>query len=229
MIASFQTNSFIDYPGKIASVIYLGGCNFRCYYCHNSEILSTKSNTMEFSEALEKLKTQIDFIDGVVFTGGEPTLHPDLVEMIKAVKELGFLVKLDTNGTDSNLLTGLVGDGLVDYVAMDMKAPLARYQEIVCSNADIEQVQKSISFLIGQKKIDYMFRTTLAPALSEDDMRDMAQSIKGAKIFQLQQFVPNDFSNSHKVVRLPYTTKDAKRFVEIFKPNVGEVILRGFN
>jgi len=184
---------------------------------------------MEFSEALEKLKTQIDFIDGVVFTGGEPTLHPDLVEMIKAVKELGFLVKLDTNGTDSNLLTGLVGDGLVDYVAMDMKAPLARYQEIVCSNADIEQVQKSISFLIGQKKIDYMFRTTLAPALSEDDMRDMAQSIKGAKIFQLQQFVPNDFSNSHKVVRLPYTTKDAKRFVEIFKPNVGEVILRGFN
>ena len=225
-VAGFQTNSFIDYPAKIASVVFLGGCNFRCYYCHNFSLLAHTSNSMPFDDVLARLREQIGFIDAVVFSGGEPATHPNLVDMIRAVKSMGLLVKLDTNGTDANLLEGLVRDGLVDYVAMDVKAPLHKYNDIVECNAD--GVKESIDFLIRQKKVDYMFRTTLAPTLTEDDLHEMAKLISGAKTFQLQQFVPNDFSNSHKIVHLPYSSKDADRFAEIFKPYVREVILRGF-
>jgi len=221
-IASFQKNSFIDYPGKIASVIFLGECNLRCYYCHNHQLIDS-INELDFP--LEELKNQVGFIDGVVITGGEPTLHPSLFYMIGEIKKLGLLVKVDTNGTNPEALEGLAK--MVDYVAMDVKAPLLKYKDIVgCEVQD--EVERSLRYLIKQDKVDYQFRITLAPVLCEEDIYEIARLINGAKCVQLQQFVPNEFSNSHKMVLLPYSKKDAERFAAILKKSVKDVVLRGF-
>lgn len=222
LIAGFQKNSFIDYPGRIASVIFLGGCNFVCHYCHNFGILSDDSNTLDFADVLEELKEQAGFVDGVVISGGEPTLHPHLKEIVQKVKELGFLVKLDTNGTNSELLKELD----VDYVAMDIKAPLEKYEVIAsCSNTD--EIQKSINVL-KRGKTDYMFRTTLSPLLTENDIKQIGKLIDGAKCFQLQQFVPNEFSNSHSTVHLPHTLETAKKFELLLSKHCQRVVMRGF-
>ncbi|MCL2756336.1 MAG: anaerobic ribonucleoside-triphosphate reductase activating protein [Firmicutes bacterium] len=183
---------------------------------------------MDFAEVLPKIKDQIGFTDGVVITGGEPTVHPNLMDMIKQIKELGLLVKLDTNGTNPKLLKELVSEKLVDYVAMDVKGSFEKYNEICGVNIDTKKIQESIEFLIGQNDIDYMFRTTLYPILDESDFQGMAELLKGTKTFQLQQFIPNDFSNSQKVVHLPYRPDQAEKFIQIIKPHVGEVLLRGF-
>ena len=221
-VAGFQKNSFIDYPGKIASVIFLGGCNFVCYYCHNNNILCYDSNKMPFSKVLSELKKQVGFVDAVVITGGEPTLHPQLREIIKQVKALGFLVKLDTNGTNSELLKELD----VDYIAMDIKAPLEKYKDVVGVNVDTNQIKKSIEYI--KSRDNYMFRTTLAPVLTENDIKEIGKLVKGAKVFQLQQFVPNEFSNKRKVVHLPYSIDDAKKFELLLSKYCDKVILRGF-
>ena len=231
LVSGFQKNSFIDYPGKIASVVFLGGCNFRCYYCHNSSILCASSNRLNFDLVLDELKQQIGFVDGVVITGGEPTLHPKLVQIVKAIKRLGLLVKLDTNGTNSGLLKRLIDKCLIDFVAMDVKAPIKRYADIVCVKVNTDEIQRSVDFLIEQAtthNVNYMFRTTLAPVLNADDILAIGKLISGAKTFQLQQFVPNDFSNSHKTVLLPYTVEQAKEFAQLIQPHVEEVLMRGF-
>ena len=249
-IAGFQKNSFIDYPGKIASVIFLGGCNFACHYCHNSDLLTDKSNTINFNKILLELKEQIGFIDGVVITGGEPTLHPHLKTIIKEIKSLGLLVKLDTNGTNSKILSELG----VDYIAMDIKAPLERYKDIVGSVAIassampprkdvpsvslrggqsptkqslLEEIKASIDFL-KRGTIDYMFRLTLSPFLDESDIKQVGKLIDGAKCFQLQQFVPNDFSNSHATVHLPHSAQTAKKFELLLSKHCEKVVMRGF-
>jgi len=222
-IAGFQRNSFIDYPGKIASVLFLGGCNFVCYYCHNNNILCYESNSIAFSGVLDELREQVGFVDAVVITGGEPTLHPHLKEIISEIKKLGFLVKLDTNGTNSEILKELD----VDYIAMDIKAPLDRYAEVVGVDIDVDEIKKSIEYI---KTLDnYMFRTTLCPMLSERDISEIGKLIQGAKCFQLQQFVPNDFSNRRKVVHLPYSEADAKKFELELSKYCERVLLRGFD
>ena len=261
-IAGIQKNSFIDYPGKIAAVLFMGGCNFICHYCHNSEILNMRSNKIDFNTVLDELREQVGFLDGVVISGGEPTLHPHLREIITAVRGLGFLVKLDTNGTSSAMLMDLVRDGLVDYVAMDIKAPLYRYRDIVGVDVDTAEIKKSIDFLIKNSAVcndsksapvpigfqnspvsstfsshkksadthefGYMFRTTLYPSLNDDDIREIGELVQGAKVFQLQQFVPNDFSNKQSTVYLPYSVHDAKRFELELSKYCDKVILRGF-
>jgi len=220
-IAGFQKNSFIDYPGKIASVIFLGGCNFVCHYCHNSNILSNESNTKDFNEVLVELKEQTGFIDGVVITGGEPTLHPHLKEIIREIKALGFLVKLDTNGTNHEILKHLD----VDFIAMDIKAPLEKYPLITSCNPD--NILESINFL-KQGKTDYMFRTTLSPLLTESDIKQIGKLIDGAKCFQLQQLIPNDFSNSHNTVHVPYPPATAKKFGALLSKHCERLVMRGF-
>jgi len=222
-VAGFQKNSFIDYPGKIASVIFLGGCNFRCHYCHNFNILSAKSNTKDFAEVLQQIKEQIGFIDGVVITGGEPTLHPDLKDIIRQIKGLGLLVKLDTNGTNSKILKELD----VDFIAMDIKAPLKKYNDICNTDIDVTEIEKSVD-LLKKGRVDYMFRLTLSPMLATDDIKQIGELVHGAKLFQLQQFVPNEFSNSHRTVHLPHTTETAKKFELILSKYCRKVIMRGF-
>jgi len=220
-VAGFQKNSFIDYPSKIASVIFLGGCNFACHYCHNSDLISADSNTIDFAEVLKEIKEQVGFVDGVVITGGEPTLHPHLKTIIKEIKNLGLLVKLDTNGTNSEILKDLD----VDFIAMDIKAPLEKYQLITARDAG--EIQKSIDFL-KNGTVDYMFRLTLSPLLTEDNIKQIGKLIDGAKCLQIQQFVPNDFSNSHSTVHLPHGTETAKKFEQILTKHCEKVVMRGF-
>jgi pyruvate formate lyase activating enzyme len=181
-IAGFVRNSFVDWPGNISFVVFLGGCNFRCPHCHNHNILCSTSNTIPFTEALYEIKSQYGFIDGVVISGGEPTEHPHLHEMIAAIRELNLPVKLDTNGSHFEILRSLVDGGLVDFVAMDIKAPLEKYIKLgfTKSKADVENVRQSVEYLKNiAGGVGVMFRTTPIPELTESDITEI-QKIAGS-------------------------------------------------
>lgn len=196
----------MDYPGKVAATVFLCGCNFRCPFCHNPELADPNGFNKEFrissEEVLDFLESRKNKLDGVCITGGEPTLCPELPDFIGKIREMGFLVKLDTNGTNPEMLAFLLEEGLLDYVAMDIKAPLdkkkyARAVGISSSGREsaksiLSKVKKSVKILM-QSDIDYEFRTTLVKGLhSKEDVLEIARSIKGAKKFYLQAFVPGD-------------------------------------
>ena len=234
-VAGFQKNSFIDYPGKICAMVFLGGCNMRCYFCHNFDILSSKSNIQDFSEVLEEIKEQIGFIDAVGISGGEPTLHPQLRDIIEAIRALRgskgdrLLIKLDTNGSNPQMLRDLVEGGLLDYVAIDVKCAFDRSDVVKGIDTLASRILESIDYLKNQTKIDYMFRTTLAPALDIDDIRAIAEMVKGAKTHQLQQFIPNENSESSCFAGLrPFTPEQVQEFAKEFEGKVGRVLIRGF-
>jgi len=183
-IAGWEKNSFVDFPGRISCVIFAPGCNFDCWYCHNAGI---RDEHINFSEILAFLERRKKMIDGVVFSGGEATLQKDLKDRMKDVKSMGFLVKLDTNGTNPEILKELIDSGLVDYVAMDIKAPKDKYESIVCRKVDMNKIQDSIDILM-QGRVDYEFRTTFSPDLLHEDIRQIAKWIAGAKHFSIQQY-----------------------------------------
>ena len=189
-IADLQKTSFIDYPGKIAAIVFTQGCNFRCPYCHNPELVDCSQwrDPLATEVVLDFLERRRGKLDALVITGGEPTLQPGLAEFIVAVKRLGFLVKLDTNGTDPELLARLVSEHLVDYVAMDVKAPLEKYETVTRSSVDVAAVAASIDMLLGAD-LEYEFRTTLVEdLLSGADVLEIAERIRGARLYALQNF-----------------------------------------
>ena len=173
LIGGFQKLSLIDFPEKISCIVFTVGCNFRCPFCYNLElVLPSKipsQPTISEKEIFDFLKKRKGKIDGVVITGGEPTLHPDLEEFVKKIKELGFLVKLDTNGYNPDVIYRLVKKNLLDYVAMDIKAPKEKYEFFSGIKLDLERIQASVDFL-KKNYIDYEFRTTLAPGLTKKDI-----------------------------------------------------------
>jgi pyruvate formate lyase activating enzyme len=194
LIGGFVPFSLIDYPPHTACVVFTQGCNFRCPYCHNPELL-VKGAGHRFL-----LKPFFDFLaerrgklDAVVVTGGEPTLQEDLPEFLERIEGLGFAVKLDTNGTNPGVLKSLLERKLVEAVAMDVKAPLARYAEATGGEGDgaaVEAVRKSIRLLL-KSKIEYEFRTTVVKELlSPGDVLAVGELVKGAARFALQRFVP---------------------------------------
>jgi len=185
-IGGYVKNSFVDYPGKISFVVFTNGCNLRCWYCHNSHLFQNRDFVDE-DFIFNFLKTHKTFIDAVVISGGEPTLQADLKEFILKVKKLGFLIKLDTNGTNFDVLKALIEDKLIDYVAMDIKAPLEKYDKIVKVHFDKDSIKKSIEFL-KQNKVSYEFRTTFSPDLNLDDIEKICEQIKGAETFSLQKY-----------------------------------------
>jgi len=199
-IVGFQKVSMVDYPGKIASVVFTPGCNMNCYYCHNRIILGADADRTETDpeEILGYLLRRRGLLDGLVVTGGEPTLQRDLRYFIRDVKELGYPVKLDTNGTNPVQLRALVEDGLVDYVAMDLKAPRQRYEEICGATVDLDAIEESIRFLM-EGKIPYEFRTTFSPELTKRDVVSMAGEIRGARRLVLQQYRVPDLTLIHDV------------------------------
>lgn len=198
LIGGLQKLTLIDYPGKIACTVFTVGCNFRCHFCHNPELIDPSK--FKLSEIIEE-KSFFDFLnarrgllDGVCITGGEPTLYPDLPEFIKKIKALGFLVKLDTNGTKPEMLTALIADKLVDCIAMDIKTALKKdlYEKVTGSAVDFENIKKSIE-IIMQSGLEYEFRTTVVPGLhTENDILSIAEEIHGAKKYYLQQFVAGE-------------------------------------
>ncbi|UCC58615.1 MAG: anaerobic ribonucleoside-triphosphate reductase activating protein [Candidatus Bathyarchaeum sp.] len=193
-IKGFVDVSFVDWDGKLSSVIFLPTCNFRCPFCHNVNLVlyPEKLDTISFEDVEDQLKKQIGWTDGVCITGGEPTLHSDLPELCSRLKKIGFLVKVDTNGTNPTMLKELMDRGLVDYVAMDIKAPLTeeKYSKATGIKAEklLEKVKESIKLLLGSN-MDYEFRTTVVPTLhDEDDIKQICRSLRGCKKYVLQRF-----------------------------------------
>ncbi len=194
-IGGIQKCSLIDFPGKISVILFTSGCNFHCPYCHNPELVNETASLLSEEEVFSFLERRKTILDAVTITGGEPTIHDDLVPFIRKIKNMGFLVKLDTNGTNPGVVKQLQESELIDYVAMDVKAPLASYAQTVARPVDVSAIKKSIALLM-QGAIPYEFRTTVIKSLlSFDDIREIGNEIKSAKIHYLQRFIPTKTLN----------------------------------
>lgn len=218
--------SLLDYDEKVSIVLFSPACNFRCPFCHNGESVLNSNTPIEFDEILSYLKTRTGLIDAVVFTGGEPTLMPELIERIRQVKELGFLIKLDTNGTNPGVVQKLLDEHLLDYIAMDIKNSENEYPKTAgCQIINMENIKKSIK-IIENSSINYEFRTTLVKEFhSEKSIREMANLVKGAKQLYLQKFVDREGciqKGLHEV-----SLEEANKFREILS-EVVPTELRGY-
>lgn len=183
--------TLLDFPGKVACTIFTAGCNFRCPFCHNASLVTHINNDIEYSEEeiLSYLSKRKGLLDGVCITGGEPLLQDGIEEFIAKIKSLGFLIKLDTNGSFPEKLEKLINMGLVDYVAMDIKNSREKYPITADCDLDIGKIEQSVSFLMNSG-VDYEFRTTVVKDYHNvEDMRDIGEWIKGAKRYFLQNFV----------------------------------------
>lgn len=201
-ISGLQKLTLLDYPGRVACTVFLGGCNFRCPFCHNSELLGTDAEEfMKAEELLDFLKSRVGILEGVCITGGEPTLQKDLPELLRAIKEMGYAVKLDTNGYRPDVMKALVEEGLVDYVAMDIKNSPERYAltcGIESDGFDLGRIEESMRFLM-EGAVNYEFRTTVVKPLHDEEtigaMGDWLLNLaagRRAKALYLQPFVDRD-------------------------------------
>lgn len=194
-IQGIQKLTLLDFPGKTSCTVFTGGCNFRCPFCHNATLVlnPTENNPITDEIFLDFLDSRKKLLDGVSITGGEPLLQKDIAEFCHQVKERGFAVKLDTNGTFPDVLSSLLENGLLDYVAMDIKNSFSSYCKTVgLASMDFEPIKKSISLLINSG-ITFEFRTTVVKELhSIDDFVEIADMIKGAKKYYLQSYKPSD-------------------------------------
>lgn len=194
LIAGFQKNSFVDYPGEICAVVFTPYCNFNCTYCHNAHILKKDTPLLDEEPILAFLEKRAGMLGAVVVSGGEPTLQQNLEPFILRVREMGYRIKLDTNGTKPNVIQSLLSKSLLDYVAMDVKAPLEKYDEIVRAVTDTDALKKSIA-LLRNSAIPHEYRLTFAPQLTAEDAVDAALLVKGCQRFYLQQYRPRDESD----------------------------------
>lgn len=231
-LRGFLETSFLDWDGKVSSVVFLPGCNFNCPFCSNWLLVHDSDSLprVKLDKIEHFLAERKDFIDGVVITGGEPTIHPWLPELMKHFKDLGLLVKLDTNGTNPEMLKQLVtrDPRLVDYIAMDIKAPLNEKYDIACGvKVDLNKIKESIK-LIMNSGIDYEFRTTVIPnLLGKAEIEEIARTIAGAKKYVLQQFVPAHSLIKEMQALDPHPAETLRSFVEIAKKHVPSTIARG--
>lgn len=187
-IAGLQKCSFVDYPGKLAAVVFTVGCNLHCFYCHNHRFIGTDSPAnMTVDDVQEWLERRRDMLDAVVVSGGEPTMQRGLVPFLCEIRSMGYAVKLDTNGTSPEVLRTVIDSKLVNYVAMDVKAPASRYAEITGRGDVVRNIAESIAIL-QRGRIDYEFRTTYAPPLEMRDMIAIARCIAGAKRYYIQHY-----------------------------------------
>jgi pyruvate formate lyase activating enzyme len=214
--------TLIDFPGKVAAIVYTIGCNFRCPYCHNPELVDeTVEEKLSETYILDFLKRRKKLLDGLVITGGEPTMHgEDLLSFIVKVKKLGMAVKLDTNGTNPEFLEKVFEEKLVDYVAMDIKAPLNSYNKVVGRAVNTEKIKTSIE-LIKKSGTPYEFRTTIIKCLtSKDDVIHIAKDIVGGEKYYLQKFVPTKILNPQLKRKVTYTDKEFEELKKLVEPYV---------
>lgn len=191
-IDGLQKMTLLDFPGKVACTVFTGGCNFRCPFCHNALLVTELPENPDYTvdEILSFLKKRSGLLDGVAITGGEPLMNPDIADFIKQIRELGYAVKLDTNGSYPDRLKSIVAKGLVDYVAMDIKNCKEKYAETIgLKSYDLSKIEESVEFL-KSGTVDYEFRTTIVNEFhTVEDIRKAAEWIKGAKRYFLQNFV----------------------------------------
>ncbi len=225
-IAGFEKNTLLDYPGKVASIIFTYGCNLRCPYCHNPELVTKpldKSNLFSEDYITEYLKKRKGLIDALVITGGEPLLQQDLIPFIKKIKRLGLLVKLDTNGTLSDRVEEIINEEIVDYWAMDIKFPTEYLKDY---GMDPKDIKKSIDLIMNSGK-KYEFRTTYVKGLHKvADAHDIGKMIKGAKKYYIQNFRKGKTIDPNLDSKNSFTDKELKEIKDITSRYVKNVKIR---
>lgn len=226
LIAGFEKNTLLDYPGKVASIIFTYGCNLRCPYCHNPELVihpCQKENLYSEDYILDYLKHREGLIDALVITGGEPTLQSDLIPFIKRVKELGILVKLDTNGILDDIVEDIIKQDIVDYWAMDIKYPSEYFNEY---GLDSKSIKKSIEMIMNSGK-EYEFRTTYVKGIhSIEDAKSIGKMIKGAKNYYIQNFRKGKTINPKLNESNSFTEKELEEIKKVISPYVKKVKIR---
>jgi len=245
IIGGLQKFSLLDYPGRLSAIVFTKGCNFRCQFCYNPMLVwpieVSKSKyahlkngeqqkvhpTINQDELFVFLKSRAGKLDAVVLTGGEPCLQKDLPEFIRKIKALGFLVKLDTNGSHPEVLAKLIKEKLVDYIAMDLKAPENKYKEVTGVKADFKKIRRSVKLIMRSDR-SYEFRTTVVPGLiNKDDIAAMGRIIKGADKWYLQNFKSNIALVERELEgRVPYNARQLKALAEIGKKFVKKCEVR---
>lgn len=218
-----------DFVGFISSTVFLGGCNFRCPFCHNADLVLRPQTlpTIGLDYFLSYLDSRKNWLEGICVTGGEPLIHEDLEVLLILIKERNLLVKLDTNGSFPSRLAELIQKRLVDRIAMDVKAPLDRYHEVVGREINKEDIAQSIS-LIRNSGLEYVFRTTVVPGLvGKEDIERIGQMLKGARMFQVQQFSPQNTIDSRYLQKSPYTKEELSALVRIAEPYFEQVRIEG--
>jgi pyruvate formate lyase activating enzyme len=186
-IAGFQKSSFVDFPGIISCVVFTPGCNMKCGYCHNKHILGGDAPKVDALMVMDYLNKRKGMLKGVVVSGGEPTLQPDLEAFVASVKALGYMVKLDTNGTNPEIVKSLCEKGYIDYVAMDIKANIEKYSLVAGCTIDTEKVLETVTFL-KESGVKHEFRTTFCPDLTKEDILAISKTIVGESDYYLQQY-----------------------------------------
>lgn len=225
-IGGLQKLTLIDYPQKIACTVFLSGCDLRCPWCYSPELVlperikkHPKIEKETFFSFLDKRRGKLD---GVVVCGGEPTIHLEIFEFIEEIKKRGFLVKIDTNGLNPSVLKKLIAKNLIDYVAMDVKLPLSRYNELSQKKIDSGRIKESVN-LIMKSGIDYEFRTTIVPGIhGKEDIEKIGKIIKGARKYYLQNFLPQKTLEESFLGKKPLTEKtlkELKRVASFFVEN----------
>lgn len=232
IIGGFQKLTLIDYPGKLATTVFTVGCSFRCPFCHNPELVVETKNfaSMQGSRTekdfFEFLKKRKDKLQGVCITGGEPTIQADIIEFIKKIKKMGFLVKLDTNGSRPDVLKKIIDLKLVDYIAMDIKNQIKRYSETTGIKIDEERIKLSVD-LIMNSKIPYEFRTTVVPGIhTQKDFLEIAKWIKGAKVYWLQKYEETKILDSNLKKKTKNKTINLEKIKEKIEKNFGYMGIR---
>lgn len=229
-IGGLQPVTLLDYPQKVAAIIFTLGCNMRCPFCYNPTLvvpeLRQENRLIPEADVLEFMKKRKKYIDGVVISGGEPTLQPDLPAFLRKLKKLGYAVKLDTNGLRPEALEKLLEDELVDYLAMDIKGPLENYQKFCGVAASAGTIAKSISLVMGSG-LPYEFRSTLSKGLHKaGDLEEMAEAIAGADQWYLQNFSRQDMLVGTGFSGRGFPRSELEKFVEIGSKKVKKCEIR---
>lgn len=225
LVGGIQKLTLLDYPGKTACIIFTKGCNFRCPFCHNSELLEAKGDHIDIEEIMEYLEKRKNILDGVVISGGEPLINKDIEDLIVSIKSLGYEIKLDTNGTNPKMLKNLIDKGLIDYVAMDIKTDFDNYSTVAgVMKVDIESIKKSIE-IIETSNIGFEFRTTVAKELhGYKNLKSICEYIKPTSKYYIQNY--RECETVLKPGLTSFEESELKAIVNILNEEYPNVLIR---
>lgn len=231
LLCGLQKTTLLDFPGHVAATVFTGGCNFRCPYCHNGELVlrPQEYQTLTAEEFMSFLEKRRGILEGICITGGEPTLQKDLEEFIRAIRGKGYLVKLDTNGYEPAVLKRLMEEGLLNYVAMDVKACKENYGKVTgVSSLELARIEESVRLLIGQNRMPYEFRTTAVKGLhTVEEFEQIGKWLEGAQAYYLQNFRENENRLAPEAALEGFSTPELENMVQRARKYIARVEVRG--